>query len=452
MRDIKCIIAVCIVLFGLSLQAQPLLNSPYSRLGLGELLDPQFAAQRGMGGISAAYQDFYHSNFVNPAAIGFLRSTSFEAGLYGQTVNWEDNSLGTSFSEARGNLTNLSLAFPMRNPLNAAIDGVTYDKFWSMGFSLVPYSSVGYDLALTEEDPQIGSVDYLFEGEGGTYQVTWTNAFRYRNLSVGVNLGYHFGKISFLQQSIPVDQSFYYRNSFSNEFTVNGFFWRAGLQYKYYFDRAGERNIAALRRSPSLTIGVYGNSQSSITTRSNDLFLRLNPFYSAGGFPALDTVFANTELEGSGTLPGTVGFGLLYDNNEGVKVGADLVVSNWSAYEVDVSGKQNERLENTFRVAGGVEWIPDPEAYNKFFQRVRYRLGAYYAEDPRSIQGNQITKYALTFGFGLPIVMRQDVSFVNFGFEIGQLGTEDFLQGTFGQLTLGFTLNDNTWFYKRKFN
>ena len=80
MRNSKCIVVIFVVLYGMGLQAQPLLNSPYSRLGFGELLDPQFAAQRGMGGISAAYQDYYHSNFVNPAAIGFLRSTSFEVG------------------------------------------------------------------------------------------------------------------------------------------------------------------------------------------------------------------------------------------------------------------------------------------------------------------------------------------------------------------------------------
>lgn len=58
----------------------------------------------------------------------------------------------------------------------------------------------------------------------------------------------------------------------------------------------------------------------------------------------------------------------------------------------------------------------------------------------------------VSIGVGLPVVMRQDVSFVNVGFEIGRRGSTDVLQGTYGRVTLGFTMNDNTWFYKRKFN
>ena len=54
---------------------------------------------------------------------------------------------------------------------------------------------------------------------------------------------------------------------------------------------------------------------------------------------------------------------------------------------------------------------------------------------------------------GLPITLpRQQVSFVNLGFEFGQNGGNTTLTETYGRVTLGFTLNDNSWFYKRKFN
>lgn len=84
---------------------------------------------------------------------------------------------------------------------------------------------------------------------------------------------------------------------------------------------------------------------------------------------------------------------------------------------------------------------------------MRYRLGFYYGTDPRSIGTEQVTRYALTLGTGFPIVLpRQQVSFMNTALEIGRFGVPDVLQETFVKLSVGFTLNDNSWFFKRKFN
>ena len=48
--------------------AEPTYNSPYSILGLGDLMDQPFAANAGMAGLSAAYHDPYHLNPLNPAS------------------------------------------------------------------------------------------------------------------------------------------------------------------------------------------------------------------------------------------------------------------------------------------------------------------------------------------------------------------------------------------------
>ena len=41
---------------------------------------------------------------------------------------------------------------------------------------------------------------------------------------------------------------------------------------------------------------------------------------------------------------------------------------------------------------------------------------------------------------------------MNLSFELGQMGVADVLQERYVKLTVGFTLNDNSWFFKRKFN
>jgi hypothetical protein len=59
----------------------------------------------------------------------------------------------------------------------------------------------------------------------------------------------------------------------------------------------------------------------------------------------------------------------------------------------------------------------------------------------------------ITIGAGFPLVLpRQQVSFVNLAIQMGTIGDPSILRERFIKLNLGFTLNDNTWFYKRKFN
>jgi len=82
-------------------------------------------------------------------------------------------------------------------------------------------------------------------------------------------------------------------------------------------------------------------------------------------------------------------------------------------------------------------------------KRVAYRIGGYYFDDPRQ---DDIKAYALTIGAGFPIVMsRNRTSFVNLAFEYGSQ-ISDSIDEDFWRINLGFTLNDNSWFFKRKFN
>jgi hypothetical protein len=80
-------------------------------------------------------------------------------------------------------------------------------------------------------------------------------------------------------------------------------------------------------------------------------------------------------------------------------------------------------------------------------------LGAFYENDPRTFNGDQLSKRGVTVGLGLPLTLpRQQTSFVNLAFEGGQFGLQDVITENYIKMTLGFTLNDNSWFFKRKFD
>jgi hypothetical protein len=73
--------------------------------------------------------------------------------------------------------------------------------------------------------------------------------------------------------------------------------------------------------------------------------------------------------------------------------------------------------------------------------------------DPRTLDGAQSQFWGVTLGAGFPIILpRQQISFLNIAFEGGRLGVANVLEETYFKISFGFTLNDNSWFFKRKFN
>lgn len=423
---------------------QPKDNSPFSRFGIGDPLNQNFAAAQGMGGLSAALHDQQHLNILNPASLGFLRATSFEVGFNGEYSQLENN--GETAGNWNGNLNYLAVGFPLKNPINEVLDRKESKVGWGMNLALVPYSIVGYDI---ETDILVDTIQTSnrFRGSGGTYRFLWGNAVRYKTLSVGVNIGYLFGKISNRRyvffDNLP---SHYYYNDLLSEYSISGFNWNFGVQYDLIFKKPGKDGLP----TPSghkMTFGAYGNSATSFSTNSNELFMR---FPRPVTFGRGDTISNQQEIIGSGQLPAEFSFGVMYEKVNKVKLGFNYKMAAWSQYENDA---QPADLMNSYQIAFGGEYIPDVLSYNRYLKKVRYRFGAFYGTDARSFNGVQLTEYGVTFGMGLPIILpRQQTSFVNFAVEAGRFGLSEGLNETYIKMSLGFTLNDNTWFFKRKFN
>src|SRR5213593_4605039 len=68
-RTLHCFFIATLVSFFLSFNsAFSQDNSPYSRFGIGDLVPNTSITSRGMGGISAGYNDLFSINFNNPAS------------------------------------------------------------------------------------------------------------------------------------------------------------------------------------------------------------------------------------------------------------------------------------------------------------------------------------------------------------------------------------------------
>lgn len=426
---------------------KPKVNSPLSRFGLGDPLPQYFVASAGMAGLGAAWRDPLHINPINPASLASLQATAFEGGLYAK--NSRLTSADSSETVWGGNLQYFALGFPLRNAVNRTLDRESNEWNAGMSFTLAPVTQVGYDIQLLDRStPGVELSSNTLKGSGGLTKFSWGTAGRYKGLSVGVDLGFVFGKIinsrlvSF--DSLPGAL----QTEFLDDLSVNATVLTLGAQYAHEFkekNRQGEL-VPSGRR---IVAGAVANLQANLKSDGIQFARRFLPS-SSGGTLLSDTLSRATGIPGTGTLPGSLTLGLQYQNDNKLNIGVEYGMSNWSGYE---NSLKPEQLADSYHLAIGAEYIPNFISYNNYWERVRYRVGFRYATDPRTLGGTQVGGYALSMGIGLPVILpRQQISFVNLALELGRTGVDGVLEEDYARISLGFTLNDNSWFFKRKFN
>ncbi|MFT4664082.1 MAG: hypothetical protein ACI8YQ_004329 [Polaribacter sp.] len=453
-----------------SVFAQPKINSPYSRVALGDLETQNFAALNGMGNLAASYNDFAHANYRNPAALSFLQTTAFELGIKARYGELELNDQQADVWS--GNLSYISLAFPVRNISSRILDRDKSPIYWGMGFSLQPYSTVGYEVQTISSDQQINGDTVINSslGNGGTYQMQWGHGVHYRwsndndttvhKLALGGSIGFLFGSIEKSQAVDFINLDNYYFNLTENDASIRGLLWNLGMQYEYAFQNKNKsiRNIDRSR----LTVGIYGHSGTKMDINTDRLTRRRNLAYATSLTSALDTIPAGTFTDSlfNGRLPAEFGLGTTYRFRHGKatwRVGADFSFARWSKYYNESNGEEKGDLEDAYTVAVGAEYVPNAyQSLNNYFETVKYRFGVFYERDPRggaNVGINEsLTRRGITLGLGFPIILKNETSFVNLAFEMGRLDGDGAIKDTYGKVTLGFTFNDSNWFYKRKFN
>jgi hypothetical protein len=423
-------------------------NSPYSRFGIGDLTDENFLHLRSMGSIGTSYVDGYHINITNPASYASLTTTAFDLGLSAKRSTLSTSE--SSNTEWNGNLQYISLAFPLSNPLNAILNQKKRPYDLGMAFTLMPNSTVGYNITSQDSIAGFGNTDRTFRGDGGSYKFIWGNAIKYKNFSFGVNMGYLFGNIRYEQtvtfQELPVG----YQNLFSSKYNLNGFIWGIGGMYNKVLNQK-QINDKSSQTANILSIGFKLKSATSFNTSLTESKLGVQTPTSTSQF--IDTLSISIDEPGNGKLPLEVGFGASYYHGNKYMIGFDIGAANWSTYENDADPTiANNPLKNTMNVSLGGYFRPNYRSYNRYFKRVYYRYGLYHRTDPRVIAGEQLDAYGVTFGMGLPFIYQRKISHANLGFEFGKNGSNSVIRESFFKVTLGFTFNDDEWFIKRKYN
>ena len=425
----KIVIAiVCVATTGL--YAQDGTVSPYSFFGIGDLRSTSTVENQMMGGIGV-YTDSIHLNLRNPASYGELGLDLLDkVGLVTYTVGLSNKqiTLKSFTEEQKSSVTNLDyLAL-----------GFSLGKGLGMGFGIMPYSSVGYNL-VDERANGSQPLTNVFNGEGGVNRFYYSIGYQFmKDFSVGVTANFNYGNLESerLQQIEDVQfGTFDRRNS-----QVNGFDFNYALNYTPTFKDKYTLHASARINTQGNLVSKNDRRIGSFSVATGGNIEEVNVNLDAQNL-------RNTELK----IPTTTTLGLGYGEDFKWFLGAEYSFQGLSSFENPFLGVDNITYKDASSFAFGGFYTPDHSSFTSYLKRVTYRAGLRMDKTGMVVNDVDINNFGITFGLGLPL--GRSYSNLNIGFEAGRRGTTraNLIEESYFKINVGLSLND-FWFQKRKIN
>jgi hypothetical protein len=409
-------------------------NNPYSKYGIGELINGNSAVLRGMGNITSAYANPFKINTDNPASYASLQRTTFELGAVASKRSVRGTVSGTELTYKTGTATLGYMTFGVPVGKNAGL---------VLGFKPVThvyYSLIDTIFTVSNPPSPIGTALRSYNGDGGLNKAFLGGGAKFKGLSIGFNAGFTFGTIRNTSVMVPID-TLSVNNAFNAEFSnytrVGGINWKGGLQYEFKLDS-----------SLSLRIGGTISTSQKLTQHYSGYTIT---YFNFGDTITRDTTYNVSENKGKLTLPLSYSVGVMLTKANKWGIGVDYTATQWSGFNNDLNSNMNYGIaSSSYRFSAGGEFTPDAENNRKYLSRGTYRIGGYYGTDYLLLQNQSLPYYGITAGMSLPF--RRSLSQVNAAIDIGTLGTTNngLNKQNYIRFTLGITMND-LWFVKRKY-
>lgn len=413
------IIAVIMLFFMQGkLIAQTASISPYSRFGIGDISPEGFSIQSGIGGIGAAYFSSNNINFINPACYVADTNVIFDFGVRGEIrkiSNSEESNILNSVT-----FSHFALAFPIKKH---KISG---------SFGLLPFSSVGYNVADVQNVAGVQNVRYLYQGRGGFNKFYLGTGFNVgKRLSAGVNFSYLFGTIEQIKNVEFPEQQFYYNSRYVNGVTARGLYLNYGLLYNI-----GTKNGIEWRA------GVTGSLSTKVNAENNIFYYNYSISPVSGGEIVKDSVANEQVTRGSIRLPQYVRGGLTLTKPSKWLLGADFSFYDWSNYE---NFGAKDRLNNNYGIGIG---------YERYRESSAYRAGIKYGTSYLNPNSTVLTEYGLTLGASFKkSFSKKPPTILSISLEAGKRGTTEnsLVSENYLKFTLGITMAD-IWFIQPRYD
>lgn len=460
-------VVVLVLLSGFTASAQLMNLSPYSRFGLGDIYQSSNPASLGMGGIRATHNDPSILNAENPATLGTLMNTTFQTSLRFNAVQLSDGERSNTLTN--GFLEQFQMAFKRPGGKTGFMLGMS------------PFSTTGYVINAQGEIPEVGQVNYTYEGNGGITRGyigmgRRLNVTRYHlfydkdglafdsvrvtkhSINLGVTGNYYFGNVS-QRRLVDIANTTFLDTRATDNYRLNDLGADFGLHYEALLKARFGRDRKLTERMVVQVGAIYSPAMNANTTVES--FTEAVIVQNLNAFP-IDTGFT---MVGNGTsfiparLRGGVAFHYYRKNGRHWMIAADYEQRDWSQFNTTIGDETtNAGLVSSSELAVGMQYTPKSvEEASNVLQRSHYRVGVRNTATYLTVNNNQVMDRALSMGITMPMISSRSASRFHLGMEIGRRGMNDgaMIQEDYMNLFVGFSLSPffkNAWFISRKYD
>lgn len=339
--------------------------SVYSLIGVGDIQRGMGVRSAGMGYTGIGFPTGNSIPALVPAAWAKTTRTQIEGSYLFERFGSKDLSLYTARS--RDQFNGAALSFPL-----------SPERGLTLALGFVPYSNVGYDI--TTNDSQLG-IDYKVRntGDGGITTGFAGGSFKpVDELAIGFAFDLYFGTINEGRSFSPLNDTL----------------------------GSGSVNRDITLRGPGVTIGAMltslGMVHESLAPFSLGFTLSSRAKLSTTSRTTFDFVQerdTTLEVDGAISLPFSFGAGIGYKPDERYQLAVDYAAQLWGG--ADLPGLRQTELRDSYRFSVGAERAGKRDVFASWFDKLTYRLGAYYEATNYFTNGLGIDQWGITGGLGI---------------------------------------------------
>ena len=387
--------------------AQNMTSSPFSRYAYGDLNENVPTGYRAMGGVGIGMRNNRAINPSQPASYTACDTLTFMMDV-AASVNWSryEDASGMR-NKANGNLEYLTFQIPL------------YKQWIAMSVGLLPYSSVGYNIVLSDSLNANYHYSKEYEGEGNISEVYGGLSVNVCNwFAFGANVYYMWGSLSHMR-TLSFTEANPHTTIQDEILTVSAARLRYGAQFFHTFDHHSFNLGAIFEHKMNLN-----SEYIAIETQTDDSI----PVYE-GGFES----------------PMVWGLGVSYNWANRLTLAFDYERQCMSsALYNGVEGKYSG-LRDKSRYAFGVEYRHNPMG-RKYVDRMLWRAGISVQDEYLVSIGAKRVTAAIGIAFPLWSVGTNINTTIEYSHR-GSMATG--LVDNSLRFTIGVSIAEN-WFFKRK--
>ena len=400
-------ILLAVLLMSVGLSAQNMTSSPFSRFAYGDLNENVPTGYRGMGGVGIGMRNNRAINPSQPASYTACDTLTFMFDV-AASASWSRyRDAGGLKNKANGNLEYVTMQFPL------------YKRWIAMSVGLLPYSSVGYNISLSDSTAG-GAYHYVtnYYGDGNISEVYGGLSFNICNwFALGFNVYYMWGDLSRMRSLTFVESGL--NPTIQDEIlSVSSVRLRYGAQFFHTWG-AHSINVGAIFESKM----KLNSELVLIETQSEDSI----PIYKDGW-----------------QLPMVWGVGASYNWANRLTIGFDFERQHMASALYNGAEGRWSGLQDKNRYAFGVEYRHNP-AGRKYVERMLWRAGVSVQDEYLAAVGAK--RISASIGIGFPLWTIGTV--INTTIEYTHRGTPSGLEDNSLRFTIGASIAEN-WFFKRK--